>query len=88
MNELRVGDGAGEVSPTRLAELLIEFERSLTADRPDVVVLGDDSDTALAAGLVASKLLVPLRIGDGAGQPTSVNGRLLAQLATPAPGAK
>ena len=70
-----------EASVADLAGLLMEFERTLRADPPDRVVLADDSDEALAAGLVATKLLIALEATATATAPASTNGRLIAQLA-------
>jgi hypothetical protein len=64
-----------------LAALLLEFERTLSADPPDRVVLADDSDESLAAALVAAKLLIELEATASASATTSMNGRLIAQLA-------
>ena len=64
-----------------LAALLLEFERTLSADPPDRVVLADDSDEALAAALVAAKLLIELEATASASATASMNGRLIAQLA-------
>jgi hypothetical protein len=75
------GDGAGAISTAELAELLIELERSLSADPPDRVVLADDSDRALAAALVAAKLPVPIEVDVTPTDRPSVNARLIAQLA-------
>ncbi|MGH2986006.1 MAG: hypothetical protein ACRDLO_04880 [Solirubrobacterales bacterium] len=66
----------------RLARLLVELERSLSADPPDKVVLADASDDALAAALVATKLLIAVEAAPAAMDPQSSNGRLIAQLAT------
>ena len=64
-----------------LPGLLLHFERSLEADPPGLVVLDDDSDAALAAALVALKLLIPVKASPGAKNAASVNARLIAQLA-------
>ena len=64
-----------------LAALLLEFEHLLSADPPDRVVLADDSDEALAAALVAAKLLIELEATASASATTSMNGRLIVQLA-------
>ena len=45
------------------------------------MVLADDSDEALAAALVAAKLLIELEATASASATTSMNGRLIAQLA-------
>jgi len=49
------GDGVGE-----LAAALIAFERLLSGDPPDAVLLVSTTNLALAAVLVASKLRVPV----------------------------
>lgn len=84
MTELIVKSGpqAPEPSVARLARLLVELERSLSADPPDKVVLADASDDALAAALVATKLLIAVEAAPAAMDPQSSNGRLIAQLAT------
>jgi hypothetical protein len=83
MRELVVqaGTQAPQPSVEKLARLLVEFERTLTADRPHRVVLADDSDEALAAALVAAKLPSPIEVVATAGAPASTNGLLIAQLA-------
>jgi hypothetical protein len=70
-----------EPSVAGLARLLVGFEEALSADPPEGVVLADDSDEALAAALVATKLLIPIHARPQASAPTSLNGRLIAQLA-------
>jgi hypothetical protein len=70
------------VSNAELAELLLEFEASLGAERPERVVVADDSDTALAASLVAAKLLIPLEAMPAATETASDNARVIAQLAS------
>jgi hypothetical protein len=72
----------GVVSNAGLAELLVEFEASLGSKRPERVVLADDSDAALAAALVAAKLLIPIEAMPAAIDAASDNGRVIAQLAT------
>ena len=82
MNELVItgtAEGA-DGSSAGLARLLVSFERSLSAEPPDRVLLADDSDAALAAALVATKLLIRGQIR-GRSAATSTNGRLIAQLA-------
>jgi len=66
-------------SVAALAQRLRELEASLAAEQPDAVVLADDTDTALAALLVAAKLRVPAAAGEIA--TSSANGRLIVQLA-------
>ncbi len=70
-----------EGSSAPLARALVEFEAQVTAQRPDLVLLADDSDSALAAALVATKLLIPVAAAEPARDPSSPNGRLIAQLA-------
>jgi hypothetical protein len=84
LSELIVTGGpqATEPSVAGLARLLVELERSLSADPPDRVVLADASDDALAAALVATKLLIAVEAKPGAIDPGTSNGRLIAQLAT------
>jgi hypothetical protein len=81
---VRVVEGGSEqaVSTAKLAELLVSYERSLTDERPERVVLADDSDASLAAALVAAKLLIPLEAMPAAIEMASDNGRVIAQLAT------
>ncbi len=75
--------GAGEdpTSSAPLARALLAFEAEIEAARPERVLLLDDSDEALAAALVATKLLIPVDAEPGARQPATANGRLIAQLA-------
>ena len=79
-------DGAPEEawepgSSAMLARCLVALEEALERDPPAVVVVADDSDAALAATLVASKLLIPVEIADESGAGESVNARLISQLA-------
>jgi hypothetical protein len=78
--------GAPEPTDTattaRLTTALVALEAEFEAERPDAVVVTDDSEVALAAALVATKLLIPLEASDGA-KTSSPNGRVLAQLAVP-----
>ncbi len=64
-----------------LAEALREAERLIEEGRPETVTLADDSDFALAAALVATKLLVPVRAAPAAIDGPGANARLIAQLA-------
>ena len=82
--------GAGSAAGARPAELERRARRrARSASKPrrlaqetDSIVLADDSDAALAAALVAAKLLIPLSAADRPhGAPSSANGRLIAQLA-------
>ena len=52
----------------------------LSTDPPERVLLADDSDAALAAALVASKLMIALDAEPAASEAASPNGRLIAQL--------
>ena len=63
-----------------LARALAEFEAEAIGQQPELVVLADDSDAALAAALVATKLLIEVAATAPARVPSSVNGRLIAQL--------
>jgi hypothetical protein len=76
------GSDRATASNAELAELLLEFEASLGAERPERVVVADDSDASLAAALVAAKLLIPLEAMPAATEVASDNGRVIAQLAT------
>jgi hypothetical protein len=73
------GDRPGTSAP--LARELTRFEAEATAREPESILLADDSDASLAAALVATKLLIPLAAVEAAMQPSSANGRLIAQLA-------
>jgi hypothetical protein len=75
---------AGETIP-ELAAALVALEGEIAADRPRTVVLADRGDRALAAALVATKLLVPvLAVADPGGPGTAgENDRLLDVLAEP-----
>jgi hypothetical protein len=76
--EHRLAAGKGEIQA--LADELVRLESALEEQRPAAVLLADASDHALAAALVATKLLIPVAtVGvDGA---EDANARLLAQLA-------
>lgn len=64
-----------------LAHALMAFEQRFEADRPEAVVLTDDSDAALAAALVALKLLIAVEAAPAARDAPTANGRLIGQLA-------
>ena len=68
-------------SSAALARGLADFEAEVTGQEPALVLLADDSDAALAAALVATKLLIPVAAVAAASQPSTANGRLIAQLA-------
>ena len=68
-------------SPGALARALLSFEAEFAAERPEAIVLSDASDTALAAALVAAKLLIPVRATEDAIEPAGLNADLIAQLA-------
>jgi hypothetical protein len=75
---------ANDVDPSSSAALasgLAGFEAEAAGQEPDLVLLADDSDAALAAALVATKLLIPLAAVAAASRPSTANGRLIAQLA-------
>jgi hypothetical protein len=69
---------SGEIAA--LASELLRLETSLSERRPAAVVLADAGDRALAAALVATKLLIPVA-GVGLGGSEGQNADLLAQLA-------
>ena len=79
-------DALGDTEPTAsdkgevaaLAAELVRLETSLRKSPADAVVLADAGDAALAAALVATKLLIPVALLEGAG---GDNAELLAQLA-------
>ena len=52
-------------SSAALAAAIVSFEAEFAARRPDSVVLADDSDAALAAALVATKLGIPVAAARG-----------------------
>lgn len=68
-------------SPAALARALLIFEAEFEAQRPEAIVLTDASEAALAAALVAAKLLIPVRATEDAIEPAGVNADLIAQLA-------
>jgi hypothetical protein len=72
---------AGRGSVGALAEALIGFEAAVSGQQVDSIVLADDSDAALAAALVGTKLPVEVFAAAQARETASVNGRLIAQLA-------
>jgi hypothetical protein len=76
-------DPTGDAATARIAGALVALEGAFDAERPEAVIVADDSDVALAAALVATKLLIPLEATAQAAS-DSPNGRVLAQLASPA----
>jgi hypothetical protein len=70
------GSGMGEIAA--LADELVRLEAGLRESPADAVVLADAGDSALAATLVATKLLIPVVFVAGA---QGGNAELLAQLA-------
>ena len=74
-------EGDEEGSAAGLARALLEAEQEIERERPETVVLIDDSDRALAVALVALKLLIPVQAQSAASEAPSANGRLIAQLA-------
>lgn len=64
-----------------LVEGLVAFEQRLSEQPAELVVLADDSDTALAAALSALKLGVAVEAVPAARSGSSDNARLIAQLA-------
>ncbi len=68
-------------SIAELAEEMTRFEAEAAGQQIDSIVLADDSDAALAAALVGTKLPVEvLAVADARGA-SSANGRVIAQLA-------
>jgi hypothetical protein len=74
--------GAQTEGVAALAASLLALESRMTAEPPTMVLLADRGDHALAAALVASKLLISVsRVADGgAGGEPGENDPLLAQL--------
>lgn len=64
-----------------LARALALLEADLRSQECDSVLLADDSEAALAAALVATKLVIEVDAVAGARNPESANGRLIIQLA-------
>jgi hypothetical protein len=75
-------DGDEDRSPEALARALRDAEADFERDRPETVVLLDDSDRALAAAIVATKLLIPVQATAAASEGPTTNARLIAQLAS------
>jgi hypothetical protein len=75
-------EGAPRLAIAELAGLLRSFEEELSRDQPERVVLADDSDRALAAALVAAKLLIPIESRADASGTASANARVISQLAS------
>ena len=85
--ELVIGDADPGAESAGLATHLVEIERRLLAERPDSVALVGAGDEALAAALVATKLLIPIRIVDDSEEgdaSQATNRRLIRLLAAPA----
>jgi hypothetical protein len=68
-------------SSAGLGICLVELEHELEGSRPAAVLLADASDAALAAAIVAAKLLIPVAAVEAATAGDGVNSRLIAQLA-------
>jgi hypothetical protein len=77
-----VPEAAQPGSSAALAAALTAFEADALGQQPDEVVLADDSETALAAALVATKMLIPVSAAPLASTRSCANGRLIAQLAS------
>jgi hypothetical protein len=71
---------AEQDSVAALAEALISFEAEAQGQEVGSIVLVDDSDAALAAALVGTKLPVDVFAVAAAREAPSANGRLIAQL--------
>ena len=74
-------DGAETGTVKSLAQALTSFEAEVSGQQVDSIVLVDDSDAALAAALVGTKLPVAVVATEAARDGSTVNGRLIAQLA-------
>lgn len=74
-------ESEGSAATARLVAALTALETEFEENRPEVVVAADDSEAALAAALVATKLLIPFEATAEATAADSPNGRVLAQLA-------
>jgi hypothetical protein len=75
------GPGEGDGSVAALAGALVAFQADAAGQQIDAIVLADDSDAALAAALVGTKLPVDVSAVAAAREASSANGRLIAQLA-------
>ena len=64
-----------------LAAALVEFEAEVSGRQVESIVLADDSDAALAAALIGTKLPVDVYAVAAAREAASDNGRVIAQLA-------
>lgn len=64
-----------------LAEAFVSIEARLRGERPARVVLADSSDASLAAAITAAKLLIPVIVSSNASNASTVNSRLIAELA-------
>ena len=67
-------------SSSALGAALVAFEAVAETERPESLLLCDDSEPSLAAALVASKLLIPTEALPAAHDDRTANGRVLAQL--------
>jgi hypothetical protein len=77
-----VPEPTGGAVTALLAAALVALEAEFEAEPPDAVLVADDSEIALAAALVATKLLISLEATAEATAADSPNGRVLAQLAS------
>ncbi len=64
-----------------LAAALVAFEAEVAGRQVESIVLADDSDAALAAALIGTKLPVDVYAVAAAREAPSPNGRLIGQLA-------
>ena len=71
----------GDAATAGLVAALVALEAEFEAERPELVVAADDSEAALAAALVATKMLIPFEATAEAASADSPNGRVMAQLA-------
>ena len=64
-----------------LAAAMVAFEAEVSGRQVESIVLADDSDAALAAALIGTKLPVDVYAVAAAREAPSDNGRVIAQLA-------
>ena len=57
--DVYLGVGSGSHA-TQTAKIMIEMEKLLTANRPDLVVVVGDVNSTMAAAIVAAKLCIPV----------------------------
>jgi UDP-N-acetylglucosamine 2-epimerase len=86
MVEMVIGDTGPGGGSAGVAACLVEIEQRLLSERPDSVAVVGAGDEALAAALVAGKLLIPIRVveeGEPEDAAQATNRRLIRLLAGP-----